>query len=286
TPNKIGGSIITEIFEASNSERILCILLSDSSQEDDVVWQAKCSGEYTVRSGYRLLNTDPMMTIPNADDRTIYKKLWNTPPLLFVQDVKPNLKLFHMSGPAQEVWQSLSLTWPANSQNEHFWENKLQSAHDIVGKIQAYLKELDNLELKLPAQINHSVAQVNIPDAFSAEALACVQALKFAREMGFTMIEVEGDSRTVISNINGAKEDKSHNSAYISDARTQVNHFMKVLFLHANRDCNKVAHAIAEEGFALREDTYWVEEVPTVALTAVAADRRWVDLPWLTFWLE
>ncbi|KAH1031625.1 hypothetical protein J1N35_043799 [Gossypium stocksii] len=190
TPNRIGVPIITEIFEASNSERTLCILLSDSSQEDDVVGQAKSSGEYTVRSGYRLLNTDPMMTIPNADDRTIYKKLWNTPPLLFVQDVKPKLKLFHM------------------------------------------------------------------------------------------------DSRTVISNINGAKEDKSLNSAYITDARTQVNHFMKVLFLDANRDCNKVAHAIAQEGFALREDTYLVEEVPTVALTAVVTDRRWVDPPWLTFWLE
>ncbi|MBA0602538.1 hypothetical protein Gorai_002717, partial [Gossypium raimondii] len=268
TPNRIGGSIITEIFEASNSERILCNLLSDSSQEDDVVWQAKYSGEYTVRSGYRLLNTDPMMTIPNADDRTIYKKLWNTPrvaatPICPRCQAEPETvsHVITTSGPAQEVWQSLSLTWPANSQNEHFWENKLQSAHDIVGKIQAYLKELDNLELKLPVQINHSVAQVNIPDAFSAEALACVQALKFAREMGFTMIEVEGDSRTVISNINGAKEDKSHNSAYISDARTQ-------------------------EGFALREDTYWVEEVPIVALTAVATDRRWVDPPWLTFWLE
>ncbi|MBA0699071.1 hypothetical protein Goari_000740, partial [Gossypium aridum] len=213
TPNRIGGSIITEIFEASNSERILCILLSDNSQEDDVVWQAKCSGEYTVRSGYRLLNTDPMMTIPNADDRTIYKKLWNTP-------VPSKIKILPKCTPPRDPYVKINFDAACKEQERQ-----------------------------------------NIPDAFSAEALACFQALKFAREMGFTMIEVEGGSRTVISNINGAKEDKSHNSAYISDARTQ-------------------------ECFALREDTYWVEEVPTVALTAVATDRRWVDPPWLTFWLE
>ncbi|MBA0751809.1 hypothetical protein Gogos_000709, partial [Gossypium gossypioides] len=233
TPNRIGVPIITEIFEASNAERILCILLSDSSQEDDVVWQAKCSGEYTVRSGYRLLNTDSMKTTPNVDDRTIYKKMEHSAtPICPRCQAEPETvsHVITTSGPAQEL-------------------PKCTPPRDPYVKI--------NFDAAFKEQERQSRSDSVIRDS---EALACVQALKFAREMGFTMIEVEGDSRTVISNINGAKEDKSHNSAYISDARTQ--------------------------GFALREDTYWVEEVPTVALTAVATDRRWVDPPWLTFWLE
>ncbi|XP_016743109.2 uncharacterized protein [Gossypium hirsutum] len=42
----------------------------------------------------------------------------------------------------------------------------------------------------------------NVSDAFMAEAVACFQGLLFAKETGFTTVEVEGDSRTVIEKIN------------------------------------------------------------------------------------
>ncbi|KAG8472386.1 hypothetical protein CXB51_034209 [Gossypium anomalum] len=42
-----------------------------------------------------------------------------------------------------------------------------------------------------------SILNSNVADAFSAEALACFQALTFAKEMGFSQVVIEGDSRIV-----------------------------------------------------------------------------------------
>lgn len=38
----------------------------------------------------------------------------------------------------------------------------------------------------------------HVADAFAAEALACLNAITFARYMGFMKVVVEGDSRTII----------------------------------------------------------------------------------------
>ncbi|MBA0580610.1 hypothetical protein Gorai_022819 [Gossypium raimondii] len=45
----------------------------------------------------------------------------------------------------------------------------------------------------------------NVSDAFSAEALSCLQGLSFAKEMGFNFVMVEGDSRSTITKINQRK---------------------------------------------------------------------------------
>lgn len=66
---------------------------------------------------------------------------------------------------------------------------------------------------------------LHIPDAFSIEGLACVQSLQLALNMGFTMVEVEGDSRTVISKIMQENED---NARFLG----------KPIFRHATRDCD------------------------------------------------
>lgn len=36
---------------------------------------------------------------------------------------------------------------------------------------------------------------VHVGDVFSAEAIACIQALQFAKDMGFKNIVMEGDSK-------------------------------------------------------------------------------------------
>ncbi|MBA0869899.1 hypothetical protein Goshw_005028 [Gossypium schwendimanii] len=72
---------------------------------------------------------------------------------------------------------------------------------------------------------------LHILDAFSVEALASIQSLQLALNMGFTMVEVEGDSRMVILRIMKEKEDKSYISAYIVDARFLAKSFLKPIFL-------------------------------------------------------
>ncbi|MBA0742199.1 hypothetical protein Gogos_015281 [Gossypium gossypioides] len=49
----------------------------------------------------------------------------------------------------------------------------------------------------------------SVPDSFAAEALACFQALSFARDMDFHAVEVEGDRWTVLSKLVATKIDSS-----------------------------------------------------------------------------
>ncbi|MBA0577005.1 hypothetical protein Golob_024929 [Gossypium lobatum] len=85
-----------------------------------------------------------------------------------------------------------------------------------------------------------------VATAFSAEALACVQALEFAMKMDFQHIEMEGDSRTTI---------------------------------YVDTEANGVAHTIAKAGFPLTENHFWVEEVPKSAMEVVNRDRWLLGFP-------
>lgn len=109
---------------------------------------------------------------------------------------------------------------------------------------------------------------------FAAEALACVQALSFARDMGFQNVILEGDSRTVINKIQHEGLDRSTISPYVSDEKALMNQVLEVKPKHTHRQCNKIAHLLAGDALHRDQDWCWVEEVPRVA-----ADRRTVEPP-------
>lgn len=61
------------------AEKILSIPLSETPHEDFQVWRAEASGDYTVRSAYKLLqgNADnPSAYAIQEDYKSFYKKLW------------------------------------------------------------------------------------------------------------------------------------------------------------------------------------------------------------------
>ncbi|MBA0741859.1 hypothetical protein Gogos_014980 [Gossypium gossypioides] len=179
-------------------------------------------------------------------------------------------------------------------------ENKPQLAEEIKLRIHSFLKQFDELGKRLPAKISPSTekwspptdpyVKVNFGAAFKenrrqsrsgfvirdmdGQVVGSGMPLQFALNMGFIMVEVEGDFRVVISRIIQGKDDKSQMSAYISDVRSLAKYFR-----HASRDCSRLAHEIAQVGFRMDESTYWVEEVPCVAAAAVTTDRWWVDPP-------
>ncbi|MBA0639900.1 hypothetical protein Goklo_022898, partial [Gossypium klotzschianum] len=72
----------------------------------------------------------------------------------------------------------------------------------------------------------------HVADAFAAEALACLHAITFARDMRFRKVVVEGDSRTIVVKV------------------------------QRDRESNLVAHTIARMGFKIGNSQCWVEEVP------------------------
>lgn len=71
--------VIKSTFLEDVAEKILSIPLSETPHEDFQVWRAEASGDYTVRSAYKLLqgNADnPSAYAIQEDYKSFYKKLW------------------------------------------------------------------------------------------------------------------------------------------------------------------------------------------------------------------
>ncbi|KAK5813261.1 hypothetical protein PVK06_028709 [Gossypium arboreum] len=115
---------------------------------------------------------------------------------------------------------------------------------------------------------------VNIPSTFAAEAVACFQALKIDLHLGLREVEVEGDSRSVISKLQEKNEDRSEIAAFINDSKNLSLGFRFCVFLFTNRESNKVAHLIASEGIKKRKTTYLLNLVLSSVAEVVADDRK------------
>ncbi|KAK9010599.1 hypothetical protein V6N11_043480 [Hibiscus sabdariffa] len=85
----------------------------------------------------------------------------------------------------------------------------------------------------------------NVADAFMAEALACLQAVLFAIELGGPIVK---------------------------DIRDAVKGLENAVFKFVHREGNNVAHALAREGRGFRLPRFWIEEAPPCATSAAALD--------------
>ncbi|MBA0877256.1 hypothetical protein Goshw_018906 [Gossypium schwendimanii] len=113
----------------------------------------------------------------------------------------------------------------------------------------------------------------NISDAFMAEAVACFQGLLFAKETGFTTVEVEGDSRTLIEKINQEGFGRAGLDSVILDIKSMGQFFHQLSLKHVRREASRVAHFIAREGSCRSENTFWMEDFPS-AVRDIWLQRR------------
>ncbi|KAK5772563.1 hypothetical protein PVK06_048852 [Gossypium arboreum] len=99
-------------------------------------------------------------------------------------------------GPANEVWSQLGLHWVTDPYCDTFWYwiAYVFQTNDAIG----CSKILTTMWLLWHARNQYvmeglvmgsgSILNSNVADAFSAEALACLQALTFAKEMGWATL--------------------------------------------------------------------------------------------------
>ncbi|XP_017622088.1 uncharacterized protein LOC108466260 [Gossypium arboreum] len=111
-----------------------------------------------------------------------------------------------------------------------------------------------------------------VSDSFTTKAIAYLQALDFVREMSFTHVKVEGDSRTMIVKINQVLPNFSDMGTYIEEIKIKVSSFQHISFYHIDRRVNIVSHMLAKERMSMREDRFWVEDLPTAAEIHLAID--------------
>lgn len=85
---------------------------------------------------------------------------------------------------------------------------------------------------------------------------------------------MKGDFRSIIVKAKREVFDKSAIGVYINETKNMALNFNFILFQHADRDANSVAHTIASMDFNLQNSFYWVEEVPPEAVESVESDRK------------
>ncbi|OMP01552.1 hypothetical protein COLO4_11797 [Corchorus olitorius] len=101
-----------------------------------------------------------------------------------------------------------------------------------------------------------------VSDVYAAECKAALKAAKWARDMGFTRIILEGDALTVIKKANSSETDLSPIAAYIADLKEAQNWFEKCSFSHVGRKGNRAADFLAQLGKSYSESIVWMEHVP------------------------
>ncbi|KAK8559023.1 hypothetical protein V6N13_098621 [Hibiscus sabdariffa] len=114
----------------------------------------------------------------------------------------------------------------------------------------------------------------HVADAFVAEALACLQAIVFAKDLRFQRIVVEGDSLKIIKKVNCNILDKSIIAPIIHDIKKAVRDLESVSFCFARREANNAVHVLAREGRFEGIPMYWIEEAPMNVVLAAELDRR------------
>ncbi|KAK8517307.1 hypothetical protein V6N13_092587 [Hibiscus sabdariffa] len=114
-----------------------------------------------------------------------------------------------------------------------------------------------------------------ISDPCVAEAKACEQAVDLAYELNFRRVVFEGDSPTVMRKLCSPANDMSLISMIIKNMKTKIESFDKVTFQHIPRNCNKVAHHIAQHERSSPDNNIWMEEAPPLIDELIKKDRRW-----------
>ena len=93
------------------------------------------------------------------------------------------------------------------------------------------------------------------------EAFACRHAVSFAVNLSLNEVIFEGDSTIVIQAINGGLSSPSLYGHIVDDILHLASQLRYYKFYHVNRNCNKVADALAKKSRVRLELKVWVEDL-------------------------
>jgi ribonuclease HI len=112
-------------------------------------------------------------------------------------------------------------------------------------------------------------------DAISAEAAACIEALRAASMLGISRIIIESDSTNLLQALQTSHYDQAPGGLLFMEAREEIRlNFDVVSFNHCKRVCNNAAHTLAsrvlfgEDGQSSR----WTDPFPTFVTELLVRD--------------
>ncbi|XP_012477492.1 uncharacterized protein LOC105793109 [Gossypium raimondii] len=273
--------LIISTFPEDVAEKIIGIPLAEDPHDDFRVWSAEASGEFTVRSSYKLLQNI-------EDDPRAYalQEVWKELPCnvlvherqlefaewltgVFAKNSESQCRIFCCA-----LWA----IWGDRNNRVH---NKVNKSGKEIGRfVSSYITELDGIGKTYDGKSKQSTAGIvarnnegkvllscsmiyqQVASPFAAEALASQKAIKIGKEMKWRKIIIEGDSLSIIKKCRSNIPDKSQVCAYISDILKLQSRFQECRFEHVPRAVNSLTHTIAKATLRDKRIIYLVEGVP------------------------
>ena len=99
-------------------------------------------------------------------------------------------------------------------------------------------------------------------DVVTTEAMAMRNGLIFANSLGFSRVEAESDSLTVIDYCTGQTRWWDAAAMIFADCVDVSSSIGKVKFKHCIRSCNQAAHVLASYSYCNKISSTWMDEAP------------------------
>ncbi|KAK5772649.1 hypothetical protein PVK06_048942 [Gossypium arboreum] len=154
--------------------------LSRLVEDDRLIWACDKTSEYTIQSGYKTLIGQHITDNNVTNTIEIYKKIWQ-----------------------QKIHSKIRITSRHILHNHSAFTNmsKVRVVSRVYNTYAAMVwsctGSLEQMNFIWPTGSN-DLSMATFKRAERQEAMACIQALQFARDMGFYNREVEGGLRTTI----------------------------------------------------------------------------------------
>ncbi|KAH1063899.1 hypothetical protein J1N35_028886 [Gossypium stocksii] len=265
--------LIVNTFPETEAELIIRIPLAIEAHTDYLAWNANPSGEFTVKSAYRLLqHLDPTAYALQTDYKNylptrvnlIHRNLRNNPlcPRCGVTAETTN-HLFRECSVSKTVWKALAMetiTLYASMEIGQWLTKGVKINFDAAFNDKTHLsasgvvvRDSRGIVLLSSSEIHRGVAS-----AFAEEAIACRRATQVSIDMQNPDTTIEGDSLSVIRKCNDDKMDKSRIGAYIYYIQKMKSAARQLRFVHVTRSANTLAHILATESLKREEEVYLV----------------------------
>jgi ribonuclease HI len=96
-----------------------------------------------------------------------------------------------------------------------------------------------------------------------AEAMAAFQALLFASEHGYRHVCFEGDTLTIVNEVNSYSPCESSHGHFVEDIRDGLTFFEMSRFTHVKREANMAAHVLAKQVCKLAANSVRWHSIPS-----------------------
>jgi ribonuclease HI len=277
--------LIRTIFEPWEAGQICNLVLSPLGHADQIVWQGTKHGLFSVKSAYHLemqhRNQSRGESSKTGQEERIWKTLWNlnVPPVVkhfawkVIHKVKAIIEDFdganakmekerRLLDPGRVRWHKppvgiLKINWDAalHKGNKHMGVGVViqDDKGDVVGALSKIVPY--------------------IVDPLTAETMAVWHAARWACEMDFQNVIMEGDSPNVIQELQKQDSIGSVCGQLIMDTKTILSRLVSVSFQHVKMDANKVAHCLAKFALSQMLDKVWVEDCPPIIQPIVFAEQ-------------